>query len=168
MKNMKSILNVSFKALFIAVLCFVATEVAEAKTITSTNTFFDQSSFNYFSDVYDREDYKYSIMTSESIQNSSFNYLTYYYVCLSNDEPNVTNTTNVKASCDKLIRYYRNNNSFNVDLLSDDELSIQNGVYYYFSNKYYFLECILFIIAVLICLCFLYFVIIDIFGGHNV
>lgn len=149
MKNIRSIWKVSFTALLLAVFCVVTTEVVDAKTVTTSNSFISQDAFIYFTDVYKREDYKYSLVASEHVYNSAYNYVNYYYVCLTNEEVNVTNSTNASATCEKLLRYSRNDNSYTATILSDSELKVQDTLYYYLDNKDYFIPTHLFIISIL-------------------
>lgn len=164
MTDLLSMLKVSIKAFLIAGFCLVATDVAEAKTLNTSSSFIDQSTFNYFSDVYEREDYKYGIFSSEYIQNTGYNYTTYYYLCLTNSDIDISNTSSVNASCDKLIRYHRSNNVYETELLNDNKLIINDSIYYYFNDKQYIIEVCLFILALFMTVSFLYIVIKDVFG----
>lgn len=166
MISLKSIWKVSCKALFIAGLCLVATNVAEAKTVTTSNSFIDQNAYTYFNDVYSRENYKYGVMTYEYYQNvSSYNYTPYYYLCLTNEEIDVSNSTNVTSSCEKLLRYSRENNTYTAETLNDNELKVSNTLYYYFDNKEYYVHSYLFIIAILSVISCLFTIFILIFKG---
>lgn len=159
MKNMKSIWKYSFKALLIAVFSVVACSHADAKTVTDSYNYLDTNSLNYYQNVYMREDYKYSILTSEYVNLGSYNTVTYYYLCLTNTEVDVSNTSNVNATCDKLYQYYRQNNVYHVEKLEDSNLSINDSLYYYQDSKHYVNYTFLFIIAIFVVALFLFLVI---------
>lgn len=144
MQNMKSILRHSFRLLLIVVLSTFATMVASAKTITSTSNIIDTSTLEYFENIYKRSNYKNYVMASEYVQTgTSYNYITYYYLCLSNEKINVTDPVNVNASCDLLYRSYRNSNTYILEKVIDNTLRVNNNIYYtnniydtdYASNK---------------------------------
>lgn len=164
MCSLKSIWKVSFKALLIAVFCLVATDVAEAKTITSSNSFIDSNSLNYFQNIYEREEYKYSILASEYVQyTGSYNSTTYYYLCLTDSAVDVSNTSNVSATCNKLYQYYRLNNVYEVEQLNDNNLTIQNTLYYFQDNKYYYNYTYIYIICIIVTTLFVYILLKDLF-----
>lgn len=164
MPNITNILKRSLRLLLFAFLCFSFTYHVNAKTISQSSSFIDSSTRDYFNDVYVREEYKYSILASEYVQNTgSYNSYTYYYLCLTNDKPNVGDTMNLNATCDKLYRYHRNSSVYDIEKLTDNELKVSNAIYYFSDNKQYFLTTYLFIL-VLFLLVFLFYVIIrDIF-----
>lgn len=163
MIDIKSICRISITALLVAVFCVLTTDVVDAKTLTTSNSFISQEAYNYFDDVYSREDYKYSILASEHYQNSAYNYVSYYYLCLTNNEVDVSDSTNVTATCEKLLRYQRVDNSYSATILSDNELKVEDTLYYYLDKKDYYVESHLFIIAILSCLSFLTLVLLVIF-----
>lgn len=135
MNILKNILNHSFRLLLIVVLSTFATSVASAKTINQSNSFIDSNTLDYFDNVYKRENYKNYLLATEYVQLSQYNYTTYYYMCLTNDHIDTSNTLNVSSSCDKMYVYYRQNNVYNLESYNDTSLTVQNSVYYFATNK---------------------------------
>lgn len=156
MQSMKSILKRhSFKALLIAVLCVVATQVADAKTVSSSYNYLDESTLNYVENIYARSNYKYSVVANEYIS-SGYNYISYYYICLTNDSLDTTNTTSITSNCEELYRFYRTNNAYSFETISDNSLIVNNSIYYYFDNKNYFSDSIIYIICIFVVALFFY------------
>ena len=118
LNNLKSILKYSFTFLFIIVLSTIAPEGASAKTITST-TAVDETIINYFDNILERKHYRSYLLASE-YEGSNYNYTTYYYVCFTNEEVDLSNTTQVSANCEEMYRYYRANNVTNIEKIEDD------------------------------------------------
>lgn len=136
MNNLKSILKHSFRLLLIVVLSTFATDVASAKTINGSMTFLDSNTLTYFENIYERENYKNYVLASEYVNVGSYNYTNYYYLCLTNDNVDSTDTMNINVSCDKLFLSYRLNNTQNLSLLSDDNLNVIDSVYYSKTQKF--------------------------------
>lgn len=131
---MKNILRISFMFILIIVLSTFATDVASAKTINNSNQFADTARLEYFNNMYERSDYKNYLMSIEYV-GSGYNYYTYYYMCMSNEAIEFTDNANASLNCDELIRYYRNGSDYQVDKMSDNNLTVNNSVYY--TNKKY-------------------------------
>lgn len=162
MNNLKSILKISFTTLLVVVLSAFAVDTASAKTLSSSNTMLDESTIDYFNDIYDRENYSYMVYASEYVNTSGYNYTTYYYLCLTNEKVNTSDTLNVNVVCDELYQYSKNNNSYVVNKLDDTDFIVNNSIYYYRESNY-FKECILVIISIICSAFFLYTVIVDLF-----
>lgn len=165
MNNLKNIVKHSFRLLLIVVLSTFATTVASAKTINQSSNFIDESIINYANNIYEREDYKNYLLAQEYINNGSYNYYTYYYLCLTNDKIDTTNSLNVSSSCDVLYRYYRNNNTYNIEKLNDKELSVNESIYYIKSSKNYVIEKLLITISIGILTFYLTYVLFKLYRG---
>lgn len=135
MNNLKSILKHSFTIVLLLVLSTFATDVASAKTIYQSNSFIDSNILDYFDNVYKRENYKNYLLATEYVQISQYSYTTYYYMCLTNDSIDTSNTLSVSSSCDKMYVYYRQNNVYTLESYNDSSLTVQNSVYYSVTNK---------------------------------
>ena len=165
MSNLKNIVKYSFRLLLIVVLSTFATTVASAKIINQSSNFIDESIINYANNIYEREDYKNYLLAQEYINNGSYNYYTYYYLCLTNDKIDTTNTLNVSSSCDVLYRYYRNNNTYNIEKLNDKELNVNESIYYTKSSKNYVIEKLLITISIGILTFYLTYVLFKLYRG---
>lgn len=165
MNNLKNTLKHSFRLLLIVVLSTFATTVASAKTITSSSNFIDDTVINYANNIYDREDYKSYLLAQEYINNGTYNYTTYYYLCLTNEKIDTSNTLNVNATCDVVYRYYRNNNIYVSEKLSDKELNVINSIYYTKTGKNYVIEKLLITISIGILTFYLTYVLLKLFRG---
>ena len=165
MNNLKNILKHSFRLLLIVVLSTFATTVASAKTISQSSNFIDDSVITYADNIYEREDYKYYLLSQEYINNGSYNYTTYHYLCLTNEKIDTTNTLNVSSSCDTFYRYYRSNSIYNIEKLNDNELNVNNSIYYTKSSKNYFIEKLLVTISIGILTFYLSYVLFKLFRG---
>lgn len=165
MNNLKNTLKHSFRLLLIVVLSTFATTVASAKTISQSSNFIDDSVITYANNIYEREDYKYYLLAQEYINNGSYNYITYYYLCLTNEKIDATNTLNVSSSCDTLYRYYRSNSIYNIEKLNDNELNVNNSIYYTKSCKNYVIEKLLVTISIGILTFYLSYVLFKLFRG---
>lgn len=165
MKNLRNTLKHSFRLLLIVVLSTFATTVASAKTITSSSNFIDDTVINYANNIYDREDYKSYLLAQEYINNGTYNYTTYYYLCLTNEKIDTSSTLNVNATCDVVYRYYRINNVYVSEKLSDKELNVSNSIYYTKTGKNYVIEKLLITISIGILTFYLTYVLLKLFRG---
>jgi len=165
MNNLKNILKHSFRLLLIVVLSAFSTKVVSAKTINQSSNFIDDSVITYANNIYDREDYKSYLLAQEYINNGTYNYTTYYYLCLTNETIDTSDTLNVKASCDVVYRYYRNNNVYVNEKLTDKELNISNSIYYTKTGKNYVIEKLLVTISIGILTFYLSYVLFKLFRG---
>lgn len=167
MNNIKDCLKTSFRFLVIVtVLSTFATSVASAKTVTSTSSVIDSATLDYFENIYKRSNYKNYVIASEYITSGvGYNYITYYYFCLSNQQIEVSDPINVNASCDVLYRSYRNNNTYVLERQYDNNLIVSNNIYY--TNNIYDTNYALNKLLVLISIClfsfYLSYVLIKIF-----
>lgn len=133
--NIKSILKKTSFCLCAIAFCVSATEVAHAKTISNNYNYLDTSRLEFFNNIYMRSNYKSYLLATEQTSTGYNNYTSYYY-CLSNDIIDTTNTLNTTLNCDKLYRYFRNTNSeYVIEEVNDNELKVQNSIYY--SNSLY-------------------------------
>lgn len=162
--NIKNILKkVSFCLLLISVFSLVATEVAEAKTITNSTNFANSTQLEYFNNLYKRSGYKYYLLGLDNTDS----YYNDYYICLTNESYTITDEFNTKANCSELYRYYRSNNSYNLSKINDDTLEFKNSVFYT-SNVYdtgYLSNSLLFGICIAVFSFFLLYALFKIFGG---
>lgn len=165
MLNLKSILKYSFRLLLIVVLSTFATDVASAKTIYQSNSFIDSNVLDYFDNLYKRENYKNYLLATEYVQISQYNYTTYYYMCLTNDPIDTSNSLNVSSSCDKMYVYYRQNNVYNLETYNDNNLVVQNSVYYSTSKTVNHVEKLLVLLNIGLFSFFLTFILFKLFGG---
>lgn len=163
LNNMKSILKYSFSFLIIAVLSTFATSVASAKTITQSNSLISEDMLNYFNNIYEREDYKNYLLVNEYVSNGSYNSINYYYMCLTNDIIDTSDTLNVVSSCDKIYRVYRSNSSYVLENYHDNSLSISNSIYYAENGKKYYIEKLLIGLNIGVLTFYLSYVILKIF-----
>lgn len=162
--NIKNILKkVSFCVLLISVFSLVATEVAEAKTITNSTNFANNTQLEYFNNLYKRSSYKYYLLGLDNTDS----YYNDYYICLTNESYTITDEFNTKANCAELYRYYRSNNSYNLTKVNDSTLEFKNSVFYT-SNVYdtgYLSNSMLFGICIGVFSFFLLFALFKLFGG---
>ncbi len=162
--NIKNILKkVSFCLLLISVFSLVATEVAEAKTITNSTNFANSTQLEYFNNLYKRSGYKYFLLGLDNTDS----YYNDYYICLTNESYTITDEFNTKANCAELYRYYRSNSSYNLSKINDYTLEFKNSVFYT-SNVYdtgYLSNSMLFGICICVFSFFLLFSIFKLFGG---
>lgn len=164
MHNIQNIWKKSYKVLIVTFFSFIFINSVSAKTISSSSAFIDSSTRDYFNNVYEREDYKYSILSSEYVLNTSgYGSITYYYQCLTNERPDVSDTKSLDSSCDKLYRFYRNNSVYDIEELSDSKLQVSNAIYYLQDSKHYLTTTYIIILVILVGILLLYLVIKDLF-----
>lgn len=133
LNNIKNTL--SHKALFL-VFCFLTcfsiftTKVVDAKTINSSSLFADSTRLDYVDNLFKRSKYHYYLLSVENTYNGYSNY-SYYYLCLTNESINITDTINASANCDEMYVYYRNgSNNYVLEKYNDNKLVVNNSVYY--------------------------------------
>ncbi len=143
MNNIKNILKYSFRLLLIVGFSTFATKVASAKTINQSTDVINDNILKYFENVYEREDYKNYLLASEYVNNGGYNYTTYYYMCLTNEKIDTSNTLNVTSSCEKTYRYYRSNNVYVLEKINDNSITVNNSIYYVYQIKTYIIEKLL-------------------------
>ena len=116
-------------ALLVSFVCFGATEVAKAETIT-----IEDSNFAYLDDAYDtminfynNSNYANYVITSERIYTNDYRYYSKYYICLTSEKLEIEDPLNVSSSCDEIFIYNSNDNSV---MSSSGYLNADNSVYY--------------------------------------
>lgn len=165
-KHLKNIVKHSFRLLLIVVLSTFATSVASAKTINGNTQVLDDSRYDYFYNLYKRSDYKNYLLSIEYVNNGSYNYYTYYYICLTNDDINITNSINASSNCEEMYRWnYRSSTDNSLEKINDSTLSVTNSVYYTNDSydKRYVKEKVLITISIGIFTFFLSYVLLKIF-----
>lgn len=167
MTNTKNILKNSFRLLLIVVLSAFATSVASAKTISDNMTTASDSMFTYFNNLYERSGYKNYLMSIEYIPASSGYYsYTNYYVCLTNEDVVINDSVNASANCEELYKYnYRSYSDYTYEKLTDNSLTVTNGVYYTndINDNNYVINKLLILLNIGVLTFFLSFVILKIF-----
>lgn len=162
--NIRNILKkLSFCVFSLIVFCLVATEVAEAKTISNSVNFANTTQLSYFENLFKRSGYKYYILALDN----SDNYYNDYYICLTNDFLDISNEVSLSSSCSEMYRYYRSNSTYNLVKYNDNTLILNNSVFYtssYNENNNLVLS---YLLGICICLFsfFLTFVLLKILGG---
>lgn len=163
MNNLKNIVKYSFSFILVAVLSTFATKVASAKTITQSTNYIDANTMAYFKNLYEREDYKNYLVSTEYVTSGSYNNITYYYVCLTNDKIDTSNTLNVSSNCNKMYRFYRSNSIYYLEKVNDNKLVVNNSIYYAENGKNYILEKLLISVNVGLFAFYLSYVLLKIF-----
>lgn len=129
----RSFLRIIGYVAIILIIGFCATRCTKAMTITDNLITISETQLNYFKDIYNRSNYKNYVITSyRTISGTTY---TYYYLCLTNDNLDTSNATNITTNCGELYRYYSYSNNYSMTKLNDNELRLQNSVYYS-SNVY--------------------------------
>jgi len=144
----------------ILVISLAAQRCAKAMTITDNLRTINEANLNYLVNIYDRNDYKNYIISSDYIS-SGYNGYTNYYLCLTNDELDVSSPGNITSSCSELYRYNSSTNSYSLEKLSDPELKVINSIYYtnslsFQESKKFFTAILLSIIIAIAMISFLY------------
>lgn len=144
MNNIKDLLKNSFRLLLIVVLSTFATSVASAKTISNSVNFADSTRLDYFENLYLNSEYKNYLLSIESIS-SGYSSYSYYYICLTNSDIEISSSLSASSSCDKMYTYYRDSNSnYVLSEYNDNNLVVNNSVYYVSNNdKLFFNEKLL-------------------------
>ena len=164
MNIIKNIWKLNLKACLVAFFSFIFAFSVNAKTIDSSSAFIDSSTRDYFNNIYEREEYKYSILSSEYITNSSgYGSTTYYYLCLTDNRPDTSTTENIQSTCDKLYRFHRTSSIYDIEHLSDSNFKVVNGIYYLQDSKHYLTTTYLIILCILVGIFLLYKIISDLF-----
>lgn len=138
LNNLKDILKNKFLIFLMLLIVFslVATKVAEAKTITSSVSFGDSTRLDYFDNIFERSKYNHYLLAIENVS-SGYSSYSYYYLCLTNDVINVVDQVNASANCEEMYVYYRNSNSdYVLEKIEDNELIVNNSVYYIENTSY--------------------------------
>ncbi len=133
---MNSIKNILLNKTLFLVFCFLTcfsiftTEVVDAKTINSSYLFADSTRLDYVDNLFKRSNYHYYLLSVENT-NSGYSSYSYYYLCLTNEKINITDTINASANCDEMYVYYRNSsNDYVLEKYNDNKLEVNNSVYY--------------------------------------
>ena len=131
LNNLENILRHKFLIYFlIIVFSFVATKVAEAKTITSSVSFSDETRLTYVEDVYKRSNYNHYLLGIENTS-SGYSSVNNYYLCLTDNDIEITDELNAISSCEKMYTYYRNSDGdYVLEEYNDNILIMKNSVFY--------------------------------------
>ncbi len=148
----RSVMRLIGYSIAILLLAFCATRCAKALTISDNLLPISDSQLNYLKNVYERSNYKNYVITSNRI-NNNYNTITYYYLCLTNDDLDLSSATSLTSNCNEFYRYNSTNNNYEMIKLNDTELILNNSVYYssYFKNN---IDTNILIIITIILSCF--------------
>lgn len=128
--NIKNILRSNFfKACLVAVLCVVATPVADAKTVNNSLNYASEERLLYFENLFKRSGYENYLLVIDN-EDSSYYSSNSYYICLTN-EVEFTDNLNANATCNEMYRYYRySNNNYSLEKVDDNNLTVNNSIFY--------------------------------------
>lgn len=134
--------------IFVSLLAtFFAHSCANAQAISNNLRTISDTYLDYFKSVGSSSNYKNFIITS-SYNDSSYSRYTTYYLCLTNDDIDTSDSLHLNVSCDVFMTYYTYNNTYTYDIKNNENLILSNVIYYSYSNVNYshiFLFCILLI-----------------------
>lgn len=148
----RSFLRVIGYIVVIVVIGLAASRCAKAMTIQDNLRTISDLQFKLLENIYYRSDYDNYIISS-SYSNSSYNNITNYYICLTNDKIDTSNVKNVTSNCDELYHYNSYSNNYTLEKINDDQLKVVNSIYYtntIASKRFYYNVIVLLIILVII------------------
>lgn len=152
----RNIARIIAYAIISFICAFFAQSCANAQSLSNNLRTINDTYFKYFENVANSLDYKNYIITSDYINNGSYNNYSIYYLCLTNDTLNNQDPLNISVSCEKLYTYYSYNNTYNYNIRNNENLVLNNNLYYSSSNKVndtnIYLICLIIITSLIFCL----------------
>lgn len=123
-------------ALVLLLVGFCATRCTKAMIITDNLRTIPESQLTMLKNIAERNNYKYYVITSDYIS-SGYNNYTNYYLCLTNEELDITTPNFLETTCEKIYRYTNNSNNYSLGEVVDKEFKLSNVTYYtdYNSSK---------------------------------
>lgn len=147
------------------VIGFCATRCTKAMTISDNLRTISESQLEMFKDIGERSKYKYYVISSEYI-NSGYNNYYNYYICLTNEQLNVSSPNNLITTCEEIYRYNNTSNNYSMTKVNDTNFNLNNTVYYTnYNDKNDFILYINMTISIILCSIFIYIVILGILRG---
>ena len=110
---------------------FCVTIVAKAETIENNHYTIDTTTRENLMSMFENSNYKNFIISSKRINENNYNYYRYYYLCLTNDELDLTDSMNINSSCDILYTLYNNS----ISITNNSNLSVINSIYFSSNNN---------------------------------
>lgn len=136
----------SYILIFIVVMLLCA-KCTKALTINDSNRTVGESYLTLFENIYDRSNYLHYVIVGN---NASYN--NNYYLCLTNEEIDTSNALKINTICDLLYTYYYSNNNYSLSIKQNEELIVNNSIYYtdvkYNRSHIYILSSILLILTI--------------------
>ena len=111
------------------VIGFCATRCTKAMTITDNLRTIPETQLTMLKNIAERNNYKYYVITSDYIS-SGYNNYTNYYICLTNEQLDITTPNFLETTCEKIYRYTNNSNNYSLGEVVDKEFKLSNVTYY--------------------------------------
>lgn len=108
------------------ILALLFAERSKALTITDSTNTISESNYNMFINMYERSSFNYYIIFRDS--NTSYN--TNNYLCLTNSKLDISNSVNIKTTCDELYTYSYSNGNYSLKLKENESITLNNTIYY--------------------------------------
>lgn len=116
-------------AFLLLLVGFCATRCTKAMSITDNLRTINDTQLTMLKDIAERNNYKYYVITSDYIS-SGYNNYTNYYLCLTNDQLDVSTPNFLETTCEKIYRYTNNANNYSLGEVVDKNFKLSNVVYY--------------------------------------
>lgn len=115
----------------IGFLCmFFAQSCAKALSLSDNLRTINESQLNYLLNVAKSSDYKNYVITSDYVNNGSYNNYSVYYLCMTDKEIIKDTYISLSTTCDDLITYYIYNNNYNYNTSKNVPFNLNNVIYY--------------------------------------
>lgn len=175
LKNIKNILSdigSSMYRIIIKFICyglvflvigFCATRCTKAMTITDNLRTINETQLEMLKNIGERSKYKYYVIASQYIS-SGYNNYTDYFICLTNEQLDVTTPNFLNVTCEKIYKYTNNSNNYSLGEVIDKEFKLSNVTYYTnYNDTQEYIFSLLWIISLSLLIYCLIYVIFQIF-----
>lgn len=111
------------------IIGFCATRCTKAMTITDNLRTINETQLEMLKDIGKRSKYKYYVISSDYIS-SGYNNYTNYYICLTNEQLDISTPNFLNTTCEEIYRYTNNSNNYSMAQVVDKQFKLSNVVYY--------------------------------------
>lgn len=111
------------------VIGFCATRCTKAMTISDNLRTINETQLTLFEDYAKSSKYKYYVIASE-YNTSGYNNYYNYYLCLTNEQLDVSSPNNLNTTCNEIYRYNNTSNNYSMTKINDNNFTLNNSTYY--------------------------------------
>lgn len=147
------------------VIGFCATRCTKAMTINDNLRTISETQLTLLKDYAESSKYKYYVIASE-YNTSGYNNYYNYYLCLTNEQLDISSPNNLNTTCTEIYRYNNTSNNYSMTKINDSNFTLNNSTYYTnYNASDKILEILTWVHTILFASFFIYVIIVGILRG---
>lgn len=132
------------------VIGFCATRCTKAMTINDNLRTISETQLTLLKDYAESSKYKYYVIASE-YNTSGYNNYYNYYLCLTNEQLDISSPNNLNTTCTEIYRYNNSSNTYSMTKINDSNFTLNNSTYYTnYNDKLIHLNNIVYVILIIV------------------